>query len=111
MKIQKGMGDFFALDIGTNAVRVLQLAASGGDDRVKGTELGDTIYAGSGNDYVKAEGGDDFVSGGSGNDFLIGDEGPLQKPRIRKITEEPAPTAAKAWMPKNFPTMAASTNE
>ena len=29
MKIQKGMGDFFALDIGTNAVRVLQLAASG----------------------------------------------------------------------------------
>lgn len=49
--------------------------AFGGDDKVKGTELGDTIYAGSGNDYVKAEGGDDFVSGGSGNDFLIGDEG------------------------------------
>lgn len=29
MKFQKGLGDFFALDIGTNAVRVLQLAASG----------------------------------------------------------------------------------
>ena len=29
MKIQKGMGDFFALDIGTNAVRVLQLAPAG----------------------------------------------------------------------------------
>lgn len=29
MKFQKGMGDFFALDIGTNAVRVLQLSPSG----------------------------------------------------------------------------------
>ncbi len=29
MKFQKGMGDFFALDIGTNAIRVLQLSASG----------------------------------------------------------------------------------
>ena len=29
MKLQKGMGDFFALDIGTNAVRVLQLSTSG----------------------------------------------------------------------------------
>ncbi len=29
MKFQKGLGDFFALDIGTNAVRVLQLSASG----------------------------------------------------------------------------------
>lgn len=29
MKLQKGMGDFFALDIGTNAVRVVQLAAAG----------------------------------------------------------------------------------
>lgn len=63
----------------TNGGLVLKKAAYvealGGDDRVEGTELGDTIYAGSGNDYVKAEGGDDFVSGGSGNDFLIGDEG------------------------------------
>lgn len=63
----------------TNGGLVLKKAAYveafGGDDKVKGTELGDTIYAGSGNDYVKAEGGDDFVSGGSGNDFLIGDEG------------------------------------
>lgn len=63
----------------TNGGLVLKKAAYvealGGDDRVEGTELGDTIYAGSGNDYVKAEGGDDFVSGGSGNDVLIGDEG------------------------------------
>lgn len=63
----------------TNGGLVLKKAAYveafGGDDKVKGTELGDTIYAGSGNDYVKAEGGDDFVSGGSGNDFLIGGEG------------------------------------
>ena len=29
MKFQKGSGDFFALDIGTNAVRVLQLAPAG----------------------------------------------------------------------------------
>ena len=29
MKFQKGLGDFFALDIGTNAVRVLQLSAAG----------------------------------------------------------------------------------
>lgn len=31
MKILKGVGDFFALDIGTNAVRVVQLAPSGQD--------------------------------------------------------------------------------
>ena len=29
MKLQKALGDFFALDIGTNAVRVLQLSATG----------------------------------------------------------------------------------
>lgn len=29
MKLLKGLGDFFALDIGTNAVRVVQLAGSG----------------------------------------------------------------------------------
>lgn len=32
MKILKGVGDFFALDIGTNAVRVVQLAPSGQDN-------------------------------------------------------------------------------
>lgn len=31
MAILKGVGDFFALDIGTNAVRVVQLARAGGD--------------------------------------------------------------------------------
>ncbi len=31
MKILKGVGEFFALDIGTNAVRVVQLMPSGGD--------------------------------------------------------------------------------
>lgn len=31
MKFQKGSGDFFALDIGTNAVRVLQLAPAGSE--------------------------------------------------------------------------------
>lgn len=31
MKIIKGVGDFFALDIGTNAVRVVQLSSSGSD--------------------------------------------------------------------------------
>ena len=36
---------------------------------------------------------------------------PLQKPKIRKITELLAPTAANAFIPKNFPTIAASTNE
>ena len=29
MKLFKGLGDFFALDIGTNAIRVLQLKRSG----------------------------------------------------------------------------------
>ena len=29
MKFQKGMGDFFALDIGTNAIRVIQLSSNG----------------------------------------------------------------------------------
>lgn len=32
MKILKGVGDFFALDIGTNAVRVVQLAPNGKDN-------------------------------------------------------------------------------
>lgn len=32
MKFLKGVGDFFALDIGTNAVRVVQLAESGQDN-------------------------------------------------------------------------------
>lgn len=32
MKILKGVGDFFALDIGTNAVRVVQLADNGQDN-------------------------------------------------------------------------------
>jgi type IV pilus assembly protein PilM len=32
MKLLKGVGDFFALDIGTNAVRVVQLANSGTDN-------------------------------------------------------------------------------
>lgn len=31
MKLIKGVGDFFALDVGTNAVRVVQLGASGAD--------------------------------------------------------------------------------
>lgn len=31
MKLLKGVGDFFALDIGTNAVRVVQLQSSGAD--------------------------------------------------------------------------------
>lgn len=31
MKLGKGMGDFFALDIGTNAIRVVQLSQAGGD--------------------------------------------------------------------------------
>jgi type IV pilus assembly protein PilM len=31
MKLLKGVGDFFALDIGTNAVRVVQLASNGSD--------------------------------------------------------------------------------
>ena len=29
MNVLKGMGDFFALDIGTNAIRVVQLKKSG----------------------------------------------------------------------------------
>ncbi len=32
MNLKKGMGDFFALDIGTNAVRVVQLSASGANN-------------------------------------------------------------------------------
>ena len=32
MALLKGVGDFFALDIGTNAVRVVQLANNGTDN-------------------------------------------------------------------------------
>ncbi len=32
MALLKGVGDFFALDIGTNAVRVVQLANNGQDN-------------------------------------------------------------------------------
>ena len=34
MKLLKGVGDFFALDVGTNAVRVVQLGSSGPDSWV-----------------------------------------------------------------------------
>ena len=36
---------------------------------------------------------------------------PLQKPKIKNTTDELAPTAASESMPRNRPTMAASTNE
>ena len=54
-------------------------------DVIRGTDRGDLVYAGSGNDRVSGRGGDDLVyggagadriDGGAGNDVLVGNLGP-----------------------------------
>jgi Ca2+-binding RTX toxin-like protein len=45
------------------------------DDRIDGTEDGDTIRARRGNDDVAGGGDDDVIYGGRGNDRLFGDAG------------------------------------
>ncbi len=45
------------------------------NDTIAGTESGETIDAGLGDDFVYAAGGDDTVYGGGGHDTLLGGEG------------------------------------
>ncbi|MDH2484722.1 putative Ig domain-containing protein [Acinetobacter baumannii] len=56
----------------------------GGDDQISGSDIGDTIYGGTGNDIIKGlEGsdqlfgdeGDDWLDGSYENDFIYGGEG------------------------------------
>jgi VCBS repeat-containing protein len=46
-----------------------------GDDTFQGSQFGESIDAGAGNDYVNAKGGDDTVAGGDGDDILLGGGG------------------------------------
>ncbi|MGE4422246.1 MAG: calcium-binding protein [Pseudodesulfovibrio sp.] len=68
--------------IGTNSSEAIYgsdygnaILAGGGNDFVYGGERGDTIYGGSGHDYVSGGGGDDTLYGDSGNDILFGGAG------------------------------------
>lgn len=45
------------------------------DDTLDGTQDGEEIYAGAGNDVIAAWSGDDLVQGGEGNDFVLGEGG------------------------------------
>lgn len=46
-----------------------------GNNDIEGTDAGERIYAGSGDDYVLAYAGDDRVYGGHGNDSISGGDG------------------------------------
>jgi hypothetical protein len=45
-----------------------------GEDRILGTDYGDTIYAKGGPDGVYPGGGDDYVDGGPQDDYIEGDD-------------------------------------
>ena len=49
--------------------------AGGGDDTIYGSKNADKIYAEEGGDYILARAGDDVIYGGVGNDTIYGEEG------------------------------------
>ena len=49
--------------------------AGGGDDTIYGSKNADKIYGEEGNDCILAKAGDDYLYGGLGNDSLQGEEG------------------------------------
>lgn len=49
--------------------------APGREDRLYGSESGDTIRGLAGNDIINGNGGNDLIEGGTGSDILIGDAG------------------------------------
>ena len=48
---------------------------SGGDDRIIGTALADSLLGGPGNDMIFGLGGEDTIRGGTGDDTLVGGQG------------------------------------
>lgn len=57
------------------ATEPVSLNAADGDDTIIGSDLAESIDAGTGNDRVRAGGGNDTVFGGQGNDTIDGDAG------------------------------------
>ena len=49
--------------------------AGGGDDTIYGSKNADKIYGEEGSDYILARAGDDVIYGGVGNDTIYGEEG------------------------------------
>ena len=47
----------------------------GGNDALIGSDRGDYVFLGSGDDVANTGGGNDFVNGGTGNDTIIGGDG------------------------------------
>ena len=55
--------------------RGFDLAGTGGDDTLVGTDTVDRITAGRGDDWVEGKAGDDVLDGGAGDDVLVGGAG------------------------------------
>lgn len=51
------------------------VAAMGGNDRITGSQFGDSLDGGAGKDLLRGGAGDDQISGGLGRDTLFGGEG------------------------------------
>lgn len=51
------------------------VAALGGNDRITGSDFGDTLEGGAGNDRLRGAAGDDILDGGKGNDVVSGGKG------------------------------------
>ena len=69
----------FRFDGGTvwSRIQILTelLKGTAGDDRIDGSDIGDTINAMAGNDSVNGAGGNDSISGAEGDDTLYGQSG------------------------------------
>ena len=57
------------------ALTSITITGQGGNDRLLGSQLADTILAGTGNDIVRAGNGNDTVQGNAGNDDMVGGAG------------------------------------
>lgn len=73
-------GDLRGREIGAAAAEIAQhrweaLFTRGGDDDLQGTDAGELIIAGAGDDVVLALDGDDTVEGGAGADTIVGGAG------------------------------------
>lgn len=51
------------------------ISGLGGDDKITGGNLSDTLKGGKGNDVMNGGGGNDTMLGGAGNDVLFGGDG------------------------------------
>ncbi len=56
-------------------LRNVTVYAGGGNDKVIGSHLADTIYGGNGNDWIDGFAGDDCIYGQRGDDTLYGGDG------------------------------------